>query len=75
MSFRDIPLPPNWEEAVDAKTGKPYYIGTLCFISPSDTLSILLYAILYSPQSSFETFLRYFLYQFEVATIDSSIRP
>jgi len=26
MSFRDIPLPPNWEEAVDAKTGKPYYI-------------------------------------------------
>ena len=34
MSFRDIPLPPNWEEAIDAKTGKPYYIGRLQVISP-----------------------------------------
>lgn len=26
MSFRGRPLPPNWEEAIDSKSGKSYFI-------------------------------------------------
>ena len=35
MSFRGRPLPPNWEEAIDSKSGKSYFIGMsreLCFL-------------------------------------------